>query len=333
MQFICRNGGCSGPRQSDALKLFGGRDVFQQHLAQSAGPASGSVTTGEVAAGRGSPASAHKKKRSIAGIALVKEKTYSHPGSPVSIAGGGASDTCVPCMPSPKNRRLEWTLTSETADSFGSSDSLDMLAISQKGPQRPSAAGFGEFSSNFLLPAKSDTKRLTFPETVALFQSFTVGMRKDLMELFCEWSIPTPANVKAVASPLPDRLATPSNSAVFGGGIHELSSPMERVVTTTNLMQFMETQQHESCSLDSAKELIQRFESDPLLRSSFLLSYEGFAAFMSDAANFGFRSEHLAPKEEDMHYPLAHYYVASSHNTYLTGHQLKGAQLRLYDRK
>lgn len=247
------------------------------------------------------------------------------------MGGVGPSDSAVSCMPSPKNRRLDWALAADTADNFGSSDSLsDMLTVSQRVSQRPSSAGLVDFSSNYLLPVKGETKRLTFPETVALFQSFTVGMRKDLMELFCEWSVPTPANIKGGASPLPDRLTTSNNSGIFGGGVHELSSSaLERVVTTTNLMQFMETQQHESCSLESAKELIQRFEYDPILRSSHLLSYEGFAAFMNDASNFGFQSEHLKPNEEDMHYPLAHYYIASSHNTYLTGHQLKGNRFQL----
>lgn len=267
---------------------------------------------------------AAKKKRSIAGIALVKDKTYSHPSSPVSFGGAGTGDAGPVSMPSPKNRRLEWTLTTDSGDNFGSSDSLDMLAVTQRMSRRPSSTGLLDFSSNYLLPVKGDTKRLTFPETVALFQSFTVGMRKDLMELFSEWSVPTPTNIKGGSSPLPDRLATPSNSGVFGGGVHELSSALERVVTTTNLMQFMETQQHETCSLEAAKEIIQHFECDPLLRSSHLLSYEGFAAFMSDATNFGFQSEHLKPNDEDMHYPLSHYYIASSHNTYLTGHQLKG---------
>lgn len=302
--------------------------MFQQHLAQSTSIASGNLSTAEMT-GRASPASTHKKKRSIAGIALVKEKTLilSYPSSPVSAVVSNTNDICLPCMTSPKNRRLHWaTANNETTESFGSSDSLDMLSGVQKRPNTIAPTptlGTTEFSSqNYFLPVRNDTKRLTFPETASLFQSFNIGMRRDLMDLFCEWSIPTAANIKPGGSSVAAQLATHPNSNVF----HELSSALGRVITTTNLMQFMETQQHESCSLECAKELILRFETDTLLRSSGpFLSYEGFAAFMNDAANFAFRSEHLAPsEEEDMHYPLAHYYIASSHNTYLTGHQLKG---------
>ena len=283
IQLHIRNGNCLKPRQSDALKLFGGQDAFTSHFVMN--------TSGETCP-RNSPAQ-HKKKRSIAGIAIGGNRTYSYPSSPVSVAES--------CMPSPKNRRLEWTLTgtSETADSCGSTDSLDLLPPTQ--PRSNSA------SISDLTRRTEMTKRLTFPETVSLFQTFNLGMRKDLMELFFEWSVPVPLKSDC-----------------------ETLSVADRAVTTTNLIQFMETEQLESCTPESARQIIENFENDEHLRSHYLLSFEGFAAFMSNASNFAFLSENLAPKEEDMHHPLSHYYIASSHNTYLTGHQLKGSLSSFY---
>lgn len=77
--------------------------------------------------------------------------------------------------------------------------------------------------------------------------------------------------------------------------------------------------------------ILQRHEPDPLLRGQSCLSFEGFARFLMDKDNYAFVSERLGPDESEMDQPLSHYYVASSHNTYLTGHQLKGeSSVELY---
>lgn len=76
---------------------------------------------------------------------------------------------------------------------------------------------------------------------------------------------------------------------------------------------------------------LQRHEPDPLLRSQNCLSFEGFARYLMDKDNFAFVNEREAPVENEMVRPMSHYYIASSHNTYLTGHQLKGeSSVELY---
>lgn len=45
---------------------------------------------------------------------------------------------------------------------------------------------------------------------------------------------------------------------------------------------------------------------------------------MTDSANHAFVPEAIKLEQDTLHYPLSYYYICSSHNTYLTGHQLKG---------
>ena len=57
---------------------------------------------------------------------------------------------------------------------------------------------------------------------------------------------------------------------------------------------------------------------------SALLSYAGFLSIMTSTENSVYNPEAIKLKSEDLRQPLSHYYIATSHNTYLTGDQLTG---------
>ena len=74
---------------------------------------------------------------------------------------------------------------------------------------------------------------------------------------------------------------------------------------------------------DKAKQLIEKFEPDENIKAKDSLSLNGFMQWLTSEEN------NVAPLDEldlshEMNHPLSHYYIASSHNTYLTGHQLTG---------
>ena len=74
---------------------------------------------------------------------------------------------------------------------------------------------------------------------------------------------------------------------------------------------------------DKALEMIQKFESDDSFRKKKQMSPLGLLRYLMD-----FENEIIDPIKyelhDDMEQPLSHYFINSSHNTYLTGHQITG---------
>ena len=94
-------------------------------------------------------------------------------------------------------------------------------------------------------------------------------------------------------------------------------------------LNFLSHSQGEIFMPEDAQKLIHQHEPHPELKRRHLLSFEGFTRYLMDGNNDAVLNDPI--DEEAMNYPLAHYYIASSHNTYLTGHQLKGqSSVELY---
>ncbi|XP_055387765.1 1-phosphatidylinositol 4,5-bisphosphate phosphodiesterase epsilon-1-like [Condylostylus longicornis] len=110
-----------------------------------------------------------------------------------------------------------------------------------------------------------------------------------------------------------------------------IDTASNQVITVSTLKKFLEARQMEIKTDDEVKAIIMRHEPDQTLRLDNCLSFEGFARYMMDKDNYAFVNEHVIQSTSNMDRPLSQYYIASSHNTYLTGHQLKGeSSVELY---
>ncbi|XP_076673578.1 1-phosphatidylinositol 4,5-bisphosphate phosphodiesterase epsilon-1 isoform X1 [Andrena cerasifolii] len=212
--------------------------------------------------------------------------------------------------------------------------------------------------------------QLNFVEFVALFRSFSLRARKDLRDLFGQLAITCrsqsdgslrdfnlrPPVLRQASDATPQRigLLTRNNSidcqeyktssnlqkkqvfdAVAAASIVNNCSGVDtsksQVITLATFSKFLESRQQEKLSDEEVKALVKRHEPDPALRTQWCLSFEGFARYMMDKDNYAFPNEYATPCETKMQQPLSQYYIASSHNTYLTGHQLKGeSSVQLY---
>ncbi|XP_053352996.1 1-phosphatidylinositol 4,5-bisphosphate phosphodiesterase delta-4 [Clarias gariepinus] len=97
-----------------------------------------------------------------------------------------------------------------------------------------------------------------------------------------------------------------------------------QVLSHCDLEEFLREEQLEGeRSQEHALKLIQQYEPSNTAKSHQVLSVDGFLMYLTSAECSIFNSEHKH-LYQDMTQPLNHYFISSSHNTYLLDDQLKG---------
>ncbi|KAG7330963.1 hypothetical protein KOW79_004932 [Hemibagrus wyckioides] len=91
-----------------------------------------------------------------------------------------------------------------------------------------------------------------------------------------------------------------------------------------DLEEFLREEQLEGeRSHEHALELIHRYEPSDTAKTQQIMSVDGFLMYLTSAEGSIFNPEHQC-LYQDMTQPLNHYFISSSHNTYLLDDQLKG---------
>ncbi|KAL7869085.1 hypothetical protein AOLI_G00130730 [Acnodon oligacanthus] len=99
-------------------------------------------------------------------------------------------------------------------------------------------------------------------------------------------------------------------------------SSNSRVLSTVDLRDFL-NDQGEDNTLVHAQSLILTYELNEWAKKNQLMTANGFTMYMLSKENDVFDPEH-GRVYQDMSRPLSHYFISSSHNTYLTKDQLVG---------
>ncbi|KAG5676110.1 hypothetical protein PVAND_005964 [Polypedilum vanderplanki] len=105
-----------------------------------------------------------------------------------------------------------------------------------------------------------------------------------------------------------------------------------RIMSTTQLVDFLNKTQRDPrlneilfpyANPARAKDIIQQYEPNKFNAQKGLLSFDGFLRYLMSDDNPIMASNKLELCD-DMDQPLSHYFINSSHNTYLIGHQITG---------
>ncbi|KAJ0170027.1 hypothetical protein K1T71_014633 [Dendrolimus kikuchii] len=367
-------GCCCEPLVSDAIRVFGGRESTCGSSCHST-PVKGTFTDSHSESIK-STGIKFKKNKSTSELKTSSPKSFGSSltsgarsedeflqGSPRHSSYSTSMSQHHPCPP--RHSSLTAAATSIMVGSTNRS-SLRRLETSER---------FWENLKHLRTGSVGYDTQLDFMDFVALFRSFSLVMRSELRDVFEQLAVPR------TRSPLLGAEKSRSSPELFRGraifrtglltrnGSLDLEPPIDkmgrkkafdllaaaalpgacpdvsgRVLLLPTLGKFCETRQNEPKTEQQLKDIIQRHEPDPALRTDNCLSFEGFVRFLTDKDNYAFVPEQRRmdniinksnPEDEDvirdMRGPLSQYYIASSHNTYLTGHQLKGeSSVELY---
>ncbi|XP_077365454.1 1-phosphatidylinositol 4,5-bisphosphate phosphodiesterase delta-1a isoform X2 [Festucalex cinctus] len=94
-------------------------------------------------------------------------------------------------------------------------------------------------------------------------------------------------------------------------------------LSVRDLLNFLLNEQRENATVSDALRLIEKYEMDETAKQNNHMTKDGFQMYLQheDCEIFNLAYKNVY---QDMTQPLNHYYISSSHNTYLTHDQLKG---------
>ncbi|XP_077992111.1 1-phosphatidylinositol 4,5-bisphosphate phosphodiesterase epsilon-1-like [Glandiceps talaboti] len=347
---------CIGPSPTDAIKVFGGKNwsMMASNYHDKASPVaetpnlkrSGTVTGKLLKKKGGWKFTSFKRSESMraikTGLTRQQSPETSKPiGAKMLVRRYSAislgSQDCQP-RGSGSGRRRSFTFSwyGREKDKIGK----------MKPPMERTESHSGPITMN---------TNMVFKECLELYKSFSLRCRKDLKDLFekfsvCNNSIKDPglashhsnsslvdtstASKESLTRNTTEDIAYENNrrvtDAIAASSVANNSTGVETTSSTSQVMgviqlqEFLIKEQGQELVQAEVIALIQRHEPKATMRSQNCFSFEGFARFMMDKDNYAFLNEEVQVNREELHHPLSHYFIESSHNSYLTGHQLKG---------
>ncbi|CAN9506311.1 unnamed protein product [Ophioblennius macclurei] len=97
----------------------------------------------------------------------------------------------------------------------------------------------------------------------------------------------------------------------------------EGQMSARDLLNFLLNEQREAATAEDAYRLIEKYEVDEIAKQKKQMTKDGFLMYLHHDDGSIFNPAHK-PVYQDMSQPLNHYYISSSHNTYLMEDQVKG---------